>query len=168
LRDAANRSIIGRGARPDEAGIDVPYIASNYDKNPAAPAGQWVCTRASTLGPYADVPDDKLQRGPTYCGQCVSYVTHVCPTIPVNTNAWHQGAAVKDNGTILPGTAIATFNAKGVYYGHAAIYVRQDDKGIYVYDQWVFGAPKAISARLIRWNGTGIANNGDGFYVVEP
>ena len=169
LRAAANRSIIPRPARTAEAGIDLPYIASNYDKNPAAPADQWVCSRASSLGPYADVPPDQTRHGPNYCGQCVSYVTRVCPTIPVGTNAWRQGEAVKGNGKILPGTAIATFDAKGRYYGHAAIYVRQDDKGIYVYDQWVTGInPKAISPRVIKWNGKGISNNGDGFYVVEP
>lgn len=147
----------------------MPYIAPNYDKNPDAPPGDWVCSRASSQGPYTDIPPDQMQHGPNYCGQCVSYVTRVCPTIPVSTAAWRQGAVVKDNGKIVPGTAIATFDAKGRYYGHAAIYVRQDDTGIYVYDQWVTGrAPQAISPRTIRWNGSGISNNGNSFYVVEP
>jgi len=65
------------------------------------------------------------------------------------------------------GTAIATFDANGQYVGHAAIYVKQDAVGIHVYDQWITGAGKAVGARMIRWNGSGVSNRGDGFYVVE-
>jgi hypothetical protein len=67
-----------------------------------------------------------------------------------------------------PGTAIATFNEFGKYYGHAAIYVSQNGEGITVYDQWVaLPGPKAVGPRTLRWGAHGIANNGDNFYVVE-
>lgn len=127
---------------------------------------QWVCTRTSRLGPYNARPPAKQQSDPDYCGQCVSYVTTVCSTIPVGTGKWKKGALVKGNTTIAKGTAIATF-VDSVYSGHAAIYESQDEKGIHVYDQWVSGAGKAIGPRLIRWNGKGVSNNGAGFYVVE-
>jgi hypothetical protein len=35
------------------------------------------------------------------------------------------------------------------------------------HDQWITGAGKAVGPRVIRWNGTGVSNRGDGFYVVE-
>ena len=129
--------------------------------------GQWVCTRTSTLGPYQTIPPAAQRKGPDFCGQCVSYVTTVCPTIPVGTSHWKKGVAVKGLTTIVAGTAIATFSADGVYSGHAAPDHSQDDKGINVYDQWVTGASKAIGPRLIKWDGTGVSNNGAGFHVID-
>jgi hypothetical protein len=145
----------------------MPFVSTNYSSNVNAPVGQWVCTRTSTLGPFNSHPVDSTRRHPDYCGQCVSYVTTVCPTIPVGTSNWKKGAKVKGNTTIVEGTAIATFNETGQYYGHAAIYVSQDEKGITVYDQWITGTGKAIGQRVLRWGAAGIANNGEGFYVIE-
>jgi len=145
----------------------MPYVSSNYATNANAPVGKWVCTRTSSLGPYAAHPAADERHDPDYCGQCVSYVTTVCPTIPVNTGSWSKGVPVKGNTTIAAGTAIATFNASGTYVGHAAIYVSQDKVGIQVYDQWITGAGKAVGPRTLRWGGAGVSNNGDGFHVVE-
>lgn len=146
----------------------MPFVSPNYLNHPDAPQGKWTCTRISSLGPYEDTPPSATRPTPNFCGQCVSYVTTVCPNIPVNTLQWRQGARVRNNATISPGTAIATFNSAGQYHGHAAIYVRQDGVGIHVVDQWVTGAGKPIGPRLIRWNGAGVSNNGEGFHVVEP
>jgi hypothetical protein len=58
------------------------------------------------------------------------------------TKFWHQGAKFQGNLTIKPGTAIATFDSDGRYgnkedgSSHAAIYLRQDGKAIFVIDQW--------------------------------
>jgi hypothetical protein len=145
----------------------VPFVSSNYASNTAAPVNQWTCARTSNLGPYASVPSNSVRHSPDFCGQCVSYVTTVCDGIPVDTSKWKKGVRVRGNTIIVEGTAIATFNATGVYEGHAAIYVSQDDKGISVFDQWVTGAGKAIGKRVIKWGGAGVSNNGDGFYVVE-
>lgn len=143
------------------------FVSLNYASNASAPLKQWVCTRTSNLGPYNSLPATSTRSTPDYCGQCVSYVTTVCPTIPVNTSKWTKGVAVKGNTTILAGTAIATFNTTGNYHGHAAIYDGQDDKGIQVYDQWVTGTGKALGKRTLKWGANGVSNNGDGFYVVE-
>lgn len=43
---------------------------------------------------------------------------------------------VQGNFNLVPGTAIATFDANGHYNGHAAIYLGQDATGIKVVDQW--------------------------------
>ncbi|MEE3626115.1 BPSL0067 family protein [Nitrospirillum sp. BR 11752] len=147
----------------------MPFVAIGYTANPKAPVGKWVCTRTSALGPYDNKPPEETRHSPDFCGQCVSFVTQVCPSLPVSTALWRKGAAVKNNATILPGTVIATFDDQGRYYGHAAIYERQDGRGIYVYDQWITGhIPQPVAPRGIRWDGHGISNRGDGFFVVEP
>ena len=145
----------------------MPFVSANYAANPDAPEGRWVCTRSSSLGPYVAHPPAEQRHNPDFCGQCVSYVTTVCSTIPVNTGKWKKGVPVKGTATIAEGTAIATFDQNGSYVGHTAIYVKQDDAGIHVYDQWITGAGKAVGPRLIRWNGSGVSNRGDGFHVVE-
>ena len=145
----------------------MPFVSPNYASNADAPLDKWVCTRTSSLGPYSAHPPEEQRHNPDYCGQCVSYVTRVCPTIPVNTGKWKKGTPVKGDTTIAEGTAIATFDAQGHYKGHAAIYKKQDDDGIHVYDQWITGTGKAAGPRIIKWEGFGVANRGAGFYVVE-
>ncbi|MDO7842524.1 BPSL0067 family protein [Sphingomonas immobilis] len=141
------------------------YIAANYLTNANAPMGQWVCTRSSSLGPFAEYPTNT--HSPDFCGQCVSFVTTVCTTIPVSTAAWKKGAQVKGLTTIVKGTAIATFNADGRYSGHAAIYDGQTTTGIQVVDQWVTGSGSPIHSRTLRFGAKGLSNNGDNFYVVD-
>ncbi len=68
------------------------YVATNYLTNTKAPLGKSVCTRTSALGPYGDPPPTTTTGNPNYCGQCVSFVTTVCPTIPVNTRLWRKRA----------------------------------------------------------------------------
>ena len=125
----------------------MPYISSNYDNNPAAPLGKWVGS-------------------PPYYGECVSYVKAVVPTLP-QTSRWKKGASVKGNNTIKAGTVIATFNAGGQYYGHAAIYESQTVEGINVIDQWIKAPAKPIHRRMLRFGAHGDVNNGDKFFVVE-
>ena len=145
----------------------MPYVAVNWLANTKAPLGKWVCTRTSADGPYSATPPTDKQNGPNFCGQCVSFVTTVCPTIPVNTGMWKQGALVKGNTKIQPGTAIATFNSAGKYYGHTAIYEHQTTTGINVVDQWVTPPATAIHKRMLQFGAHELANNGDNFYIVD-
>lgn len=145
----------------------MPYVATNYIGNPKAPLGKWVCTRTSSMGPFDQAPPADKTGNPNFCGQCVSYVTTVCPAIPVNTGAWKKGAQVKGNNGIQVGTAIATFDANGKYSGHAAIYESQTPDGINVVDQWVTPPAKAIHKRMLRFGAQGNSNNGDNFYIVD-
>lgn len=147
--------------------VEMSYVATNYLTNLKAPIGKWACTRTSSISPYDKEPPSDKQGSSDFCGQCVSYVTTVCPTIPVATKYWKKGAKAKENKDILAGTAIATFDKNGKYSGHAAIYERQDTVGINVVDQWVTSPAKAIHKRILRFGAHGNSNNGDNFFVIE-
>ena len=143
------------------------YISTNYLNNSVAPVGRWTCAPTSKLAPFTQAPTGANTKGIDLCGQCVSYVKKVCPTLSATIN-WKKGIPVKNNTNISAGTVIATFNAAGKYGGHAAIYVSQSAAGINVYDQWVTPPnPKAVGPRLLRWGALGNSNNGDNYYVVE-
>ncbi|UJR21331.1 hypothetical protein I4U23_024425 [Adineta vaga] len=119
-------------------------------------------TKASSCGNPGQYSGKSLcDQAGGYCGQCVSFVK-ICTGDRRATGSWVRG--VKVRGANVPyGTAIATF-PNGKYSGHAAIYTGQNADGIQVWDQWV-GHP--VATRTIRWNGSGISNNGDSFYVIN-
>ncbi|CAF1320370.1 unnamed protein product [Rotaria magnacalcarata] len=96
-----------------------------------------------------------------YCGECVSFVKK-CTGDRRATSQWRQGRKVRA-ARVPYGTAIATF-PNGKYSGHAAIYISQDSIGIQVWDQW---RGHTVSKRTIRWNGNGLSNSGDSFYVIN-
>ena len=82
-------------------------------------------------------------------GECVDLLK-ACANTP-HTYQWQKGKTVWGN-SIPTGTAIATFKQskypnKSGY--HAAIYVSQNEKGLYVWDQW---HGKNVHLRLIRFN----------------
>lgn len=112
-------------------------------------------------------------------GECV-------PLVQAATGAplikfWRRGAKVQGNLTIKPGTAIATFESDGRYgnkedgTSHAAIYIGQDAKEIFVIDQWNVWLHGKIAGkqlphkRPIRFVNPGgkPVNVGADFYVVE-
>lgn len=143
------------------------YVSANYATNSNAPVNKWTCAPTSNSQPFAQAPSGAITKGADLCGQCVSYVKRVCPTLP-QTHAWTKGAAVRNNAQIAAGSVIATFNAVEKYEGHAAIYVSQSPTGISVHDQYVTPPnPKAVGPRILRWGAHGNSNNGDMFYVVD-
>lgn len=106
-------------------------------------------------------------------GQCVSFVHHVVQIVPASL--WKEGAKVRGDRTIAPGTVIATFDPN-LGYGnhtdgrsHAAIYLGQDALGIHVLDQWKGHRPQPVHKRTIRFKaGHGLkCDDGDQFYVVQ-
>jgi len=112
------------------------------------------CLAAPALaaGPYvAERPQAHLGRV-VGLGHCVDFVK-AAAGVP-RTAAWRPGAKVLGNTGLPPGVAIATFERDGSYTSrtgnHAAIYVGQDHRGIWVYDQWR-GQP--VHKRLIRLAG---------------
>jgi hypothetical protein len=145
----------------------MPFVAANYLTHPKAPLGRWVCTRISAIAPFLTPPPPDKSSGPNFCGQCVSYVTTVCSTLPVSTAVWKKGVPVNGTADIRSGTAIATFDAAGHYSGHAAIFESQTLIGINVVDQWVTEPPKGIHKRMLRFGAHGNSNNGDNFFVIE-
>jgi len=123
--------------------LDRTTITANNCPNPSNYAGRSLCDFAGG-----------------YCGECVSFYK-VCSGDRRVTGQWVKGQKVR-GASLAVGTGIATF-PNGKYFGHAAIYMGQDSGGIQVWDQWK-GHP--VSRRTIRWNGNGISNNGDSFYVI--
>jgi hypothetical protein len=123
-------------------------------------------------GPYIAARPEAFEGRVVGAGHCVDFVKAAAGAPP--TAAWQEGAPVPDNRSIARGTAIATFEADGSYtseFGnHAAIYLSQDDRGIWVYDQWQ-GQP--VHKRLIRFEGGSGAkrgsksNDGRRFAVIE-
>lgn len=152
----------------------MPYISSNFKNNANAPRDTWVGISGSPY--HGGLKDGK----DSLYGQCVTYAKVVTPSLP-GTQFWKEGIAVKGNAHIQEGTVIATFNG-GNYKGHenhTAIYVSQDETGIYVWDQYIARHPKdpkthpemhskAIGPRLIRFNGASYLNDANSYYVVEP
>ena len=103
-------------------------------------------------------------------GQCVDFVREVTGLPP--TSWWRRGDPVQ-GADLVPGTAIATFNARGRYPNtmggdsHAAILLAcHDDGSITVMDQWML---HHVSERVIRnRQGRGDAvNDASRFYCIE-
>jgi hypothetical protein len=103
-------------------------------------------------GPYLAARPEAFEGRTVGAGHCVDFAK-AAAGVP-RTAAWRKGAEVRGNADIGRGTAIATFEADGTYTNessnHAAIYLYQDDRGIWVYDQWQ-GRP--VHKRLIRFEG---------------
>ena len=109
--------------------------------------------------------------------QCVALVQAFAQA--PRTGEWKQGACVRGQWLLAKGTAIATFE-DGVYKSrphgnHAALYVSQDQGGIWVMDQWS-GDPKkpTVSRHYLRFKGVSkdgnwfdAGNNGDAYSVIE-
>jgi hypothetical protein len=103
--------------------------------------------------------------------QCVEFIKQTLGA-PA-TACWYEGTKItKGDTTILQGTAIATFvDGKFSHLGasnqHAAIYLSQDQVGIWVLDQWT--KQGSVDKRNIKWMPTrpGKSNDGKAFSVIE-
>jgi hypothetical protein len=123
-------------------------------------------------GPYIAARPEAFEGQVIGAGYCVDFVK-AAAGVPL-TATWQEGAEVRGNPDVARGTAIATFDSDGNYTSesgnHAAIYLHQDDRGIWVYDQWR-GQP--VHKRLIRFEGGSGAksdsksNDGRLFAVIE-
>lgn len=119
-RAEASRPIAVAQATPPNADPD----AKPAGKIPSVTPGRYV----------ADNPRQWVGQPSVGTGECVPLVR--AATGAPQAQAWHRGVQVRGNTTIRPGTAIATFDSKGRYEEHAAIYLWQDQHGIRVIDQW--------------------------------
>ena len=123
-------------------------------------------------GPYIAARPEAFEGRVIGAGHCVDFVK-AAAGVP-RTAAWRRGAEIRGKPHIPRGTAIATFESDGSYTSesgsHAAIYLAQDDRGIWVYDQWQ-GQP--VHKRLIRFEGGSGAkrgsksNDGRRFAVIQ-
>ena len=123
-------------------------------------------------GPYIAASPEAFEGRVIGGGYCVDFVK-AAAGLP-RTAVWQEGASIRGTPNIARGTAIATFESNGSYTSesgnHAAIYLYQDDHGVWVYDQWR-GQP--VHKRLIRFEGGSggkwgsKSNNGRLFAVIE-
>lgn len=108
-------------------------------------------------------------------GQCVDAI-YSLTNHKVPISAWIKGEQVV-KADIEPGTVIATFNEKGQYYGHAAVFKSKNDNYIEVFDQNWWSTDK--TGKIIEWTknifcthrivgNTGIysPNNINNYYIV--
>jgi hypothetical protein len=100
--------------------------------------------------------------------ECVEFVRQ--STGAPSSRSWRPGRQVKGAKDIPLGAAIATFS-NGRYSTHAAIYLGQDDTGIWVLDQW--NKQGMVAKRRIKFP-TGKetkpiypSNDADLFYVID-
>jgi hypothetical protein len=118
-----------KGAGEDDSSDGI-FAAANLAPSAAASTGRYV----------ADNPRQWIGQPSVGDGWCVALVQRA--TGAPQTSEWRQGASVRDNPNIKPGTAIAVFDSDGRYgnqtdgTSHAAIYLGQDDNGIYVIEQY--------------------------------
>ena len=128
--------------------------------------------------PYVYSEVDKLD-GHDLVGthQCVALVQTF--TEAPRTSKWKQGISVRGKLLLAKGTAIATFE-DGVYKSrphgnHAALYLSQDQGGIWVVDQWNDPLKRpTVKKHYLRFQGTAKdgkwknpSDNGDAYSVIE-
>ena len=158
-----------RNCRTDGWGLDNAFRVNDLCQSNTAAWAKEVGVHSIFKGRSIHCCSTGIGAGrPNFCGQCVSFVTTACPTIPVGTHAWKQGDLAKGSKAIVAGTAIATFDSNRNFRGHCAIYESQDDKGLNVVDQWVEGIESdPHSSQEARFGAAADQNNGDKFYVIE-
>ncbi len=109
--------------------------------------------------------------------QCVALLQHYA-RLP-NTTSWLEGSVVMGTFSVSKGTAIATF-VNGRYQNnstgnHAAFFISQDARGMWIMDQWRDNIQKPkVSKRYIRKQGrhaSGLfvdpSNNAEAYSVIE-
>jgi hypothetical protein len=114
-----------------------------------------------------DLPDNFVNAKLNH--ECVEFVRQT--TGAPSTPNWRPGVKVRGNASVPAGAAIANFNGDS-YLSHAAIYLDQNEAGIWVLDQW--NAQGYVAKRKIRFP-TGKekspvkdSNNGDLYYLIDP
>ena len=113
-------------------------------------------------------------------GQCVDFIKALSmrqdvPTRGNTYNRWKKGDKVMTSTAIALGTAIATFDGTGQYYGHCAFFAGWDSgkTGFKVYDQnWgplynrVNGGG-VVGKHFIYKTGLTFVSNANNYYIVE-
>jgi len=132
--------------------------------------------KASGTVPYVvDVDSTEFQKQLGYyvgTGHCASLAQSNID-MP-RTVDWKPGESVVDNKELPRGAVLANFQgpnqtyAQAAPWSHTVLLSRYAPNGIYVYDQWKFGSnPQPATERLLRFDGSGSANNASLFRVVK-
>lgn len=173
----------GRYAAKVLARIDF-FRSNGFDDGVAVPGAAPIAAAAATAATVAAATTTTMPGGGPYVapspldflgisvqdGQCVAFVREASKA--PHTSAWRRGDLVKGNTAMANGTAIATFDPTG-HYGnhtdgtsHAAIYLRQDAKGLEVLDQWTHKTVQPVHQRVIHFGRELPADDGNAFFVI--
>lgn len=121
--------------------------------------------------PFVATGMDLLENVVVGNGHCAVFVQSMVGI--GKTSGWRQGIKVKGNsGVIAEGTVIATFQG-GRYrnstegLSHAAIYIRQTDEFIEVWDQYIGRSVQKSKIYFKRGTYSKVVNDGDNYFVVE-
>jgi hypothetical protein len=124
--------------------------------------------------PYVAIRPEQYLGKSSGNGHCVAFVREAAHA--PHTSDWNEGAAVQGNTSIRRGTAIATFQ-DGEYKNrtngdsHAAIYLEQNENGMWVFDQWISSRSgrKPVRKRFIRFKegADEPRNDGSAYAVIE-
>jgi hypothetical protein len=154
-----------QGGLSDTGGVSGAVTVGGSSESSAS-SGSYSGTGSGVAGAIVATGYSDLLGEAVGTGECVALAQ---ATSNVGyTGAWSPGAQVEGDTDIAAGTVIATFGSDGTYtntYGqsHTAIYLGQDDSGIYVEDQWL---NHAASTRVIPWTTSNSYESGSKFYVV--
>ena len=108
--------------------------------------------------------------------ECASLTKALDPRLGA-ASTWKKGDAVQGNGSLKPGTAIATFNFGNSYgppnspggasgVSHTGIYLGQDASGVQILDQWNgSGGARTHTIPWNSWNGNSM-EAGSKYYTI--
>jgi len=105
---------------------------------------------------------------PNVGGECAAGVQHVFATAdkPLgHSSKWCPGIKVRGNN-VKPGTAIASFRNGKYRQDHAAIFIRELENGLLVWDQF---KTRRWNMRILKFDQSRrpYSNNGNFFYTIE-
>ena len=158
---AAYNAAVGRADPAIQAAIRDAGSPTPTAAQASAPAGDYQVQNFDEI-------NTKYKGKPLGDGTAASFVQQVAK-LPDPAD-WGKGVAVK-GANLRPGTPIATLKADGFTAGpgnHAAIYITQNGKGVWVYDQYktASGEQRPVEARFIRFkNGAGSLSNDGSAYL---
>jgi hypothetical protein len=87
------------------------------------------------------------------------------------TASWRAGDRVMGNNDIPPGTAVVAMKNGHDWKksGHTGLYLRQDENGFYMTDQYVTGPRHTVGVSFYPWTSSNphFQRSGKNYYVLE-
>lgn len=168
VREQGLKAAFAPGSYAEKVLARVDFFRLHGFGDPAAPP---VVAALPGSGPFVATQPEEFLNQLVGNGECVAFVQKASSA--PQTLAWRRGELVKGNTAVERGTAIATFDPNGRYgnhtdgSSHAAIYLRQDQSGLIVLDQFTRPEAHPVQERTLHFDDARIpANNGNVFFVI--
>jgi len=163
-------------ARPWESNVHVPPTPPPTPPKPPTPVAPPALK--ATPGYLSQLQSGqldgrKIEADGAFLYQCVDLTKYVTETSRITTYSWRRGANVMQNKAVAVGSAIAIFNAAGVYnHLHTAIFAGYDTvngvSGFWVWSQ-NFPLRSGVRKHFIPSNGSSqYNNNAHDYHVILP